>query len=308
MSVTTRITVAVLGLVIVLASMGVGYGLWAKTLVIDGSVANGYINADFTAASTNDPSGIIDPGYAKDVGSCTAEVIDDQTVTATLSNAYPSYQCELYVTMHNGGTVPERIDLVDITSPPEITVDELNGLSGTEIDPGQSVQGTFLVHVEQEALQGQVYTFTITIPSTVWIFGTPGFWKNWDSHNTYTQGEIEGRLVEIAASSSWLDATSVADMEAVFAAALGGHAPMESRFLAHYLATRLNNASGILNPAALHDVTGPDPGKYLGLATPSAATLTEIIPAIEGKWGTSPTNREFNIMKDVCDALNNRTI
>jgi hypothetical protein len=271
-------------------------------------MATGYTNADFTAASTNDPSGTIDPGYDKDVGSCSAQVVADDQVVATLLNAYPSYSCELYVTMHNGGTVPERIGLVEITSPPGITVDELDGLTGTEIDPGQSVEGTFLVHVEQEALQGQVYTFTVSIPSTVWIFGTPGFWKNWDSHNTFSQGEIEGWLGDIAGLSSWLDASNVAEMEAVFAAATGGGATKESRFLAHYLATRLNDASGILDPTALHDVTADDPGDYLSLTNPAAATVPQIISAIEGKSGTSPTNGEFNSMKDVCDALNNRTI
>lgn len=296
-----------MALVIVLAGLGVGYGFWANTLASDGTVATGYINAEFTHASTNDPFGTIDPGYDKDVGSCGAQVVADDQVVATLFNAYPSYQCELYVTIHSGGSIPERIGLVEITGPPEVTVDELDGLTGTEIEPSQSVQGTFLVHVEQEAFQRATYTFTVTIPSTVWIFGTPGFWKKWDRHNTFSQGEIEGWLGDIAASL-WLDASSVAEMEAVFAAALGSGATKESRFLAHYLAVRLNDASGILDAAAPHDVTGFDPGNYLGLANPAAATVPQIISAIEGKWGTSPTNGEFNIMKNVCDALNNRTI
>jgi len=55
-------------------------------------------------------------------------------------------------------------------------------------------------------------------------------------------------------------------------------------------------------------VSGEDPGNYLALADPSAATLSEIIAAIESKHGTSPSNTQFNIMKSVCDALNNLDI
>src|SRR3972149_6037506 len=43
--------------------------------------------------------------------------------------------------------------------------------------------------------------------------GTIGFWKNWDSHNTYSQGQIEGWLSAIDSSSSWLGPTTVGDME-----------------------------------------------------------------------------------------------
>ena len=44
---------------------------------------------------------------------------------------------------------------------------------------------------------------------------------------------------------------------------------------------------------------------YLGLADPSAATLSEIIAAIESKFGTGATKDELEIMKNICDALNN---
>jgi hypothetical protein len=82
----------------------------------------------------------------------------------------------------------------------------------------------------------------------------------------------------------------------------------QTRFLAHCLATRLDERSGILDASDTHDVTGEDPGDYLGLATPASATLTQIIDAIESKFSTSPTNTQFNIMKNVCNALNNLDI
>jgi len=42
----------------------------------------------------------------------------------------------------------------------------------------------------------------------------------------------------------------------------------------------------------------------LGLAHPEAATLSEIIAAIESKYGTNPTYAQYSIMHQICDALN----
>ena len=53
----------------------------------------------------------------------------------------------------------------------------------------------------------------------------------------------------------------------------------------------------------LQDVKSADPGNYLGLANP--ATLAQIQAAIESKFNTSPTRDEFEIMKTVCDKINN---
>ena len=80
------------------------------------------------------------------------------------------------------------------------------------------------------------------------------------------------------------------------------------RFRAQCLATNLDLRSGIFAGGDTHNVTGVDPANYLGLATPSSATLTQILAAIEAKFGTSPTNAQYNVMKDVCDKLNNLQI
>jgi len=160
---------------------------------------------------------------------------------------------------------------------------------------------------------------TVTIETTVetgtWeVGGTPGFWGSWDSHNTYTKEDIEGWLFpDIDTPSHWLvpdmdgnDIIDINDMQAVFAAGEGG--TMEEKFLAHYLATRLNAKADRLYLGTTHDVIGISGYSYLGLATPAFATLTDIIVAIESKYGTPPTEGEFEIMKNICDALNNMEI
>ena len=143
--------------------------------------------------------------------------------------------------------------------------------------------------------------------------GTRGFWNNWDKHNTYTQGEIEGWLNTINGTSCWLvpdmdedEDIDTDDMEAVFDAATGGGATMEEKFLCHYLATRLNAESGRLLLTINRDFSSYDTGDYLGLG--EQGTLPEIIAAIESKCSTSPTDEQFELMKDICDALNNLEI
>ena len=296
-------TLCAVVLVVALASLGLAHAVWAKTLTIDGIVNTGKFNADFIAASTDDPPGTIDPGYDKDVASCTATVVNTEQVVVLITNAYPSYTCTFSTTIYNNGTLPERREALEFDVPPVLTVTDLNDLTGVVLDPGQQDVEEFSVHVEQEAEQRAIYYFTIKKPFSLWVTGTIGFWKNWDSHNTFSQSQIEGWLGEINATSSWHGPTTVGGMEDVFAAALGKSATPETRFLAHYLATRLDERSGILDPGHTHDVTGKDPANYLGLLNPASATLSEIIGAIEAKYDT-PSNYEFNIMKDVCDALN----
>ena len=302
---------SLLGGILALAILGIVYGLWSKTLTIEGVADIGFTNADFVAASTNDPPGTIDPGYEKDVASCIAQVADDERVTLVINGAFPSYTCTFTTTIKNMGTLPERREALEFDVPPVLTVIELTDLTGVVLDPGESDVEAFTVHLEQEAQQGASYVFNIRKPFSLFTACTPGFWKNWDSHNAFTQAQIEGWLAEIDATSAWLGPTTMGGMEAIFVAATGQGATPQSRFLAQYLATRLCERSGILNLTDKHDATGKDPSNYLSLANPAAATLGEIIATIESKFSAAPpppTNTQFNIMKDVCDALNNLDI
>ena len=142
--------------------------------------------------------------------------------------------------------------------------------------------------------------------------GSPGFWKNWDKHNTYTESEMEGWLGTIESNSDWLvpdedgDGNGIEDMEAVLHSAEGGS--MEEKFLAQYLATRLNMEAGLLWSDGKHDITAIDKHNYLDVACPSSATLSEIVNAVEDKYTEEPedkpTDKQFGILKDVCEALN----
>jgi len=142
--------------------------------------------------------------------------------------------------------------------------------------------------------------------------GTPGFWNNegqggggWP--NEFSEDQIVAFLVEINANSVWLGPTTIAGMDTYIDKVMGG--TEEEKFLGHYLILRLNLKSGRLPGNSLHNTTSRDSGNYLGLATPTSATLDQIVAKIESKHVTPtpppPTKAEFLIMKDVCDALNN---
>lgn len=317
------LAVIVTSLAVGLASLGLADELWSETLRVEGVVGTEEMNVEFVEAFTNDDGVVndptkdpndngIDPGHDKDVGSCTA-LIDPTTgnVSLTMSNGYPSYTCRFWTTIQNVGSLTLRRGRPVINALPVLTLTEPVPVPCATLDPGEREVEEFTVHIEQEAEQGFTYQFTISKKFFESTEATIGFWDSWDSHMTFSQGEIEGWLAEIDATSAWFDfgpSATIEDMEAVFAAAQGRLATPQTRFLANYLSLRLNERSCMLVSTDTHDVTAQDPDNYLGLATPTSATLAEIIAAIESKASTGPTDAQFNIMKDVSNALNGLAI
>jgi len=173
------------------------------------------------------------------------------------------------------------------------------------------------------------WTDTLSIEGTIttgtWdTGGTIGFWRNWNKHN-YTQGQIEGWLTSINATSSWLvpdvaapsGTIDVKDMEVVINSASGPD--KQKQFLGHYLATRLDvePTPPRLTLGIVHNITHVpvekkdgdiqyiDASPYFGY---DFNTLEQIILTIESKYTENPTPDQFEIMKNVCDALNNLEI
>ena len=308
-----RIAILFLTGIIALALCGVGYAMWDKTIDVGGTAQMAEkFDCGFTACSTNDPPGTIDPGKDKDVGCAIAELAspedgDYEQVIVTIDNAYPCYECEVSVTVHNDGTIPARVGALDITSPPEVTVEHIDFL-GVVLAPDESVEGRFWVHLEQEALQAHTYYFTVEIGMTMWHTGTIGFWKNWTKHHTKPSDleHLQNWLISIDDDSDWLGPTTVTDMVTMLEEASGG--TDEQKFLGHYLAQRLNLEAGRQGWDTTHNITGIDGYEYLGLSDPESATAQQIVNSIEAKYDTGPTDAQFNTMKTICDALNNLSI
>jgi len=265
-------------------------------------------DVDFIATGTNDPPGTIDPGYTKNVASCVSSLINSELIEVTIDNGYPSYTCTFTVAVQNTGLLGIKLNPLEFDVPPVLTVIDLSDDAGIELGGGDKVVETFSVHVEQPASQGATYTFQIRKPFRLFHKGTIGFWRAWNNHNTFTRAQIETWLVQIDDGSSWFGPRTAEGMVSMMDGALRRRATARDKFLGHCLATRMNERAGILDGSDTHNVTGVDAGNYLGLATPSSATLNQIIAAIESKFGNSPGSAQFMVMKSVCDDLNNLLI
>lgn len=180
-----------------LLSTGVAYAHWSQMLYIEGSVASGSLDWEFTDVSAEDDVlGELDYNCRdnfegppplkwrvdKDVGRTTAIITDSHTITVTLTNVYPSYWTEVSVYAHNTGTIPLIIDNVIINgnvlrkSPTsvvglDLSSDGLNDIEiwwgdgfGTQLEHCErSPEMSFWIHVLQDAPQGATLSFTIEL-------------------------------------------------------------------------------------------------------------------------------------------------
>lgn len=203
------ITTVLLILAVALATVGVGYGLWSKVLTIEGTVYTGEVNAVLSIEEIDegDASLVSDDGIdeddeieGKDVGDCTAELIDvppdldnkgPQLMRITIRNGYPSFSCFVNFNVQNLGTIPIKVDQpvlsgVDPTAldvafikgsvgaggcyynevPPGVPVGDV--ISHPQLEPEEMIFCTIWVHVRQEASQSATYTFVTRILAHQW--------------------------------------------------------------------------------------------------------------------------------------------
>lgn len=169
----------VMGLIIALGALGIGYGLWSKVLVVHGTVNTGDLNADWDYASTNDPAGTDDPctpdlnptgcvAPQKDVGSCEVTGVGTQTLDVTIKNAYPSYECTITAGITNTGDIPFNVVGAVITDDVPIEVLECDWPDDPQVDPRGEFEAVCTVHVLQEAEQGATYEVDVTVCVAQW--------------------------------------------------------------------------------------------------------------------------------------------
>jgi hypothetical protein len=197
-----------LGLVISLAALGVGYGLFTDTLRISGAVVTGAVNARFSVHEVDEglargaPNGPSDNDVNEDLeagGLDTAECytriytplgdtaadapLDDSAelviarppadfLYVLLKNAYPSFNCYVDFDVHNAGTIPIKVSKPVIGPAPDpriLTVEFLNCYEdGVQVEPGKEVLCTLHVHVERGAQENSIYRFGATICAYQW--------------------------------------------------------------------------------------------------------------------------------------------
>ncbi len=197
-------------LVLALVAVGVGFGLWSKLLTINGVVNTGTVDAVFYQAFTDDDGGIQNPDkdagdegpcplygdsgcdprafgpnpdrYDKDVGECEVWIDDkdNEILHIRVDNGYPSYHCTVWFDIWNNGSVPVKIQSLEVTpanftNGVEVTVGLSELACGQQIDPVADpasleglAQGDIHIHVEQAAEQDAEYTFDAALFLVQW--------------------------------------------------------------------------------------------------------------------------------------------
>lgn len=180
--------VLAVGLLVVLAGIGIVSGLWSKNLTINGTVQTGDVNADWTGIGAcsefhtwpNLPSGSSDFGeyLGKNVGSNTISIdpADAQILNVSFSNVYPSYALDCELHWQNTGSIPvnfvgyafdwnagdtdgdvlHNCQRVETSNQVRLECDEITVVIYNDIgqvDPGDNIGRSFLFHVEQPAKQ-----------------------------------------------------------------------------------------------------------------------------------------------------------
>jgi hypothetical protein len=142
----------IVGLALLIAAAGVVYAHWTDTLNMNTAVHTGTVDMLWQAYGTdddglnntgffgavggdtdngNDPSNMIRctggsclyldgsiTRYDKDVADCAVSLSGDgKTLTATITNAYPSYHCSIFTQLSNEGSVPVKATAFRMTTP-----------------------------------------------------------------------------------------------------------------------------------------------------------------------------------------------
>jgi hypothetical protein len=145
-----QMTTVIVLLFVFLASIGVGYSLWSKTLEVEGSVNTGNVNAVFARDPFTDDddkvndigldsmdtgdceisvreAGSCDPAspgpdpkvhYGKDVGLCRASLTANDAGLVRLINGYPSYHCTAWFKVKNTGNIPVKVASIKVNGEP----------------------------------------------------------------------------------------------------------------------------------------------------------------------------------------------
>jgi hypothetical protein len=189
----------ILILLLALGSLGVGYGLWSKTLTIVGKVETGEVDARWKGASCTEfhtwpslPSSPADQGelLGKDVGAWNVEVDpdDDQILHFTILNGYPSYAVDCQVHFEVQGSIPVIVrgtavwpgqGLTNCTltgsNSKTLACDELTVVFtdnlGSQLHPEDEAASSLTVHVEQPADENSLYTFDVGVCMAQWNEG-----------------------------------------------------------------------------------------------------------------------------------------
>ncbi len=195
----SRFPVATTALVLVLslALLGVGYGMWSKTLLIRGTVNTGNVDAKWIGVVCSEFHSWPDLPFSnedfgefegKDVGETLVRIdeLDDQIIHVTVLNGYPSYAVDCEVHYEYEGSIPVIIRGINILpisdnltncvltgnqtktlTCDQITVKFFDGVT-LQLHQGDQLSSSLALHVEQPAEQNDNYKFEVWFCMAQW--------------------------------------------------------------------------------------------------------------------------------------------
>jgi hypothetical protein len=180
-------------LIVLLAGVGVAYGLWSETLTIDGTVYTGEVDVGFSGpyvyewVEDLDGNVLKEPLIKDKAAECYAKAIDSdtksdgkETIVITVQGAYPSYHCLVKFDISNLGNVPVHI------SKPKAVGNVPSWVQVSTCYPewhqlhyNESAWASILIHFTNKDYDAKLvdengkYTFTFTIDALQWNEAPP---------------------------------------------------------------------------------------------------------------------------------------
>lgn len=155
----SKMTAIFAALMIALMAVGFAYAQWTATLLIDGTVETGDVDAEFTNIEiTDSQGGVVPDPVAKYIIFYWMD--PTQSIDVDITNAYPSFWLQIDFTIDNLGTVPGKIASIDVsgsTGKLDVTFSS-NLVDGVKLP----VTGWVNIHVNNNAAELDSLTFTIT--------------------------------------------------------------------------------------------------------------------------------------------------
>lgn len=195
-------------LIVALAGMAVVYGLWSETLIINGVVETGSVDAalsleevdqsgdfndgcpagGFTIGQDCDGDGELNDDMEaedKDIAECAARLSEDgNTLDVVVTNAYPSFNCFVRWNVENNGTIPIHVynpayfyDGAFQGSAINNAALHVNGWPPgcystgegyVQLEPGEAAFCNLHIHPNQGAEPGATYEFQVQIFARQW--------------------------------------------------------------------------------------------------------------------------------------------
>jgi hypothetical protein len=172
-------------LILALAAIGVGYGLWAERLQIFGRVVTGEVDVFLSGPAMSewvdirgepnpeppekDPYTVCE-GRAYQVSQDDPYDDGPDTIEILVSGAYPSYHCEAFFDVYNIGSVPVKVSApVQVAGPDWVALKECYE-PWTQIEPNEYVLCKVHIHFTNtdDVDENTEYRFQFLIDALQW--------------------------------------------------------------------------------------------------------------------------------------------